>query len=167
MTIAQSLLAEFEAELPTTRRFLERVPDERLAWKPHEKSLSVGQLALHIAQLPKGVLAMALPDQGTPPDFARGFDPPPSTRAVLAALEASAAFVRATLPSIDDARMAKHFVIAMNGRTLLDVPRVQFLRSILLNHWYHHRGQLGVYLRLLGAKVPSSYGPSGDESPFS
>jgi uncharacterized damage-inducible protein DinB len=85
---------------------------------------------------------------------------------VFETLEASATFVRQTLPTIDDRRMRDNFQIVLDGRTLMSLPRASFLRSIMLNHWYHHRGQLGVYLRLLGAVVPSSYGPSGDESPF-
>jgi uncharacterized damage-inducible protein DinB len=163
--IAAALLAEFEQELGTTRRFLERVPDDRLTWRPHEKSMSVGQLALHIAQTPEGVLRLSEPDEAAPPDFSQGRPQPATLREVLEALDKSAAFVRQTLPTIDDARMQETFQVVQNGKTLLSLPRAAFLRSILLNHWYHHRGQLGVYLRLLGVAVPSSYGPSGDEAP--
>ena len=130
--VAGGLLAEFEAELATTRKFLERVPAGKLDWRPHEKSMTVGQLALHVAQVPLGVLGMATRDEAPPPNFAKGREQPRTAGEVLEALDRSAAF----------------------------------LRSIMLNHWYHHRGQLGVYLRLLGASVPASYGPSGDESPF-
>lgn len=162
MTIAQTLLQEFEQELGTTRKFLERVPADKLAWKPHEKSMTAGQLALHIAQTPQGVLTMATQDQAAPPNL--GDRPQPRTpREVLEALDESADVVRRTLPTIDDDRMRATFTIAQDGRTLLSLPRAAFLRSIMLNHWYHHRGQLGVYLRLLGAAVPSSYGPSGDD----
>jgi uncharacterized damage-inducible protein DinB len=163
--IATSLLAEFEQELRTTRRFLQRVPEERLTWQPHEKSMSVGQLALHIGQSPEGVLRLSHPDEAAPPDFSKGRPQPATVREVLNALEQSAAFVRQTLPGIDDARMRETFRIVQNGKTILSLPRAAFLRSIMLNHWYHHRGQLGVYLRLLGEAVPSSYGPSGDEPP--
>jgi uncharacterized damage-inducible protein DinB len=165
-SIAQAMLDEFERELATTRKFLERVPDERLTWRPHEKSMTAGQLALHIATVPSGVLKLSLPDEAVPPDFRAGFRQPETLREVLTALDDSAVFVRQTLPTIDDRRMRKLFTIVQNGRTLMSLPRVDFLRAIMLNHWYHHRGQLGVYLRLLGAAVPSSYGPSGDESPF-
>jgi len=85
---------------------------------------------------------------------------------VLEALDQCAAHLRNTLPTMSDARMRETFTVARNGTTILSMPRAAFLRSIMLNHWYHHRGQLGVYLRLLGTKVPSSYGPSGDESSF-
>jgi uncharacterized damage-inducible protein DinB len=163
--IATALLAEFEQELRTTRRFLARVPEERLTWRPHEKSMTVGQLALHIAQTPEGVLRLSEPDEAAPPDFSKGRPEPATLREVLSALDESAAFVRKTLPMIDDERMHETFRVVQNGNTLLSLPRAAFLRSVMLNHWYHHRGQLGVYLRLLDVSVPSSYGPSGDEAP--
>jgi uncharacterized damage-inducible protein DinB len=165
--IAQALLSEFERELGTTRKFLERVPEERLTWRPHEKSMTAGQLALHIATVPSGVLELALPDESSPPDFSAGMPQPATVREVLDALDQSAAQVRQTLPTIDDCRMRETFKVVKDGRTLLSMPRADFLRSIMLNHWYHHRGQFGVYLRLLGSAVPSSYGPSGDEQVLS
>ena len=165
-TIAQAILDEFERELITTRTFIERIPDERLTWRPHEKSMTAGQLALHIAQTLEGVVSFALPDEATAPDFSGERPQPASVREVLEALESGAAYVRQTLPAWDDERMRAAFTILRDGRTLMSVPRALFLRNILLNHVYHHRGQLGVYLRLVGAKVPPSYGPSGDESPF-
>lgn len=164
--IAQSLLVEFEREVRTTRKFLERVPEDRLPWRPHEKSMTVGQLALHIASVPAGVLRMAATDQAPAPNFGGGPPQPTALREVLDTLERSAAYVGEALPALDDHRMRSTFSVVRDGRTLVSVPRAEFLRSIMLNHWYHHRGQLGVYLRLLGAAVPSSYGPSGDESPF-
>lgn len=163
--IATSLLAEFEQELGTTKKFLQRVPEKQLAWRPHEKSMTVGQLALHIAQTPAGVLRLSQPDDASPPDFSAGRPQPARLSEVLDALEQSAAYLRQTLPTIDNSRMNATFQVVQGGRTLLTLPRVAFLRNIMLNHWYHHRGQLGVYLRLLGVAVPSSYGPSGDEMP--
>jgi uncharacterized damage-inducible protein DinB len=166
MTIAQTLLEEFEQELGTTRKFLERVPEDKLSWRPHPKSMSAGQLALHIAETPAGVLDLAAQDVAAPPDFSGGRQEAKSVREVLEALDQCAAHLRNTLPTMSDARMRETFTVARNGTTILSMPRAAFLRSIMLNHWYHHRGQLGVYLRLLGTKVPSSYGPSGDESSF-
>lgn len=163
--IARALLEEFERELGTTRRFLERLPEDGLTWRPHEKSMSAGQLALHIANAPGGVLNLAFVDEATAPDFSAPRPQPKNLREVLDALEARATFVRQTLPTIDDERMGQTFKVVQAGRTLVSVPRHVFLRSTMLNHWYHHRGQLGVYLRLLGAQVPASYGPSGDELP--
>ena len=163
--ISASLLAEFEQELGATRKFLERVPEERLTWRVHEKSMTVGQLALHIAQIPEGVLRFSEPDESPVPDMSRERPQPTSLREVLDALNQSAAYVRQTLPSIDDARMRETFRVTRGGSVAMTLPRAAFLRSVMLNHWYHHRGQLGVYLRLLGVSVPSSYGPSGDEMP--
>ncbi len=163
--IATSLLAEFEQELATTKRFLDRVPQDQLTWRPHEKSMTVGQLALHIAQTPEGVLRLAQPDEAAPPDFSAGRPQPATLREVLDALDHTAAYLRQTLPTLDNSRMLATFRVVQDGRTLMSLPRVAFLRSIMLNHWYHHRGQFGVYLRLLDVAVPSSYGPSGDELP--
>ena len=165
-TIARAMLDEFERELPTTRTFIERVPADRLTWRPHEKSMTAGQLALHIAQTHEGVVRFALPDEATAPEFGAERPQPASVREMLESLESGAAYVRQTLLTLDDARMRANFTIFRDGRTLMSMPRALFLRNILLNHVYHHRGQLGVYLRLVGAKVPPSYGPSGDESPF-
>jgi len=162
-TIAPAMLDEFERELPTTKKFLERLPDDRLTWRPHEKSMTAGQLALHIAQSPEGVLNLSLADEAAPPDFGAGPPQPQTRREVLDALDRSVECVRRMLPAIDDDRMRSTFRVVREGETLLAMPRADFLRAILLNHWYHHRGQFGVYLRLVGAKVPSSYGPSGDE----
>ncbi len=165
MSVAEAFLAEFEPELATTRRFLERLPEDQLNWKPHEKSMTAGQLALHIAQTPLNVLRMAQQDEVPVPNFAGGMPQPANRAEVLKALDESAEFVRRELPRINDARMQATWQAVSNGKAVLTVPRAAFLRSILLNHWYHHRGQFGVYLRLLDVKVPSSYGPSGDEAP--
>jgi uncharacterized damage-inducible protein DinB len=164
-TIATAMLAEFEQELATTRRFLERVPEDKLGWRPHEKSMTAGELSLHIAESPEGVVQLCEPDEAEAPNFSGGRPQPISLREVLEALDRSAAYVGEKLPTINDARMQETFHFTQGGKPLVAMPRVAFLRSILLNHWYHHRGQLGVYLRLLGASVPSSYGPSGDETP--
>jgi uncharacterized damage-inducible protein DinB len=164
-TIADSLLAEFENEVRTTRKFLERVPESHLTWKPHEKSMTAGQLALHIAEVPAGVLEAALQDEMAPPQFGDRRQPA-SLGDILDALDHSVDYVRRTLPTIDDDRMRAIFKVVENGRTLMSLVRAEFLRSIMLNHWYHHRGQLGVYLRLRGVAVPASYGPSADETPF-
>jgi len=165
MSIAETLLTEFEQECETTRRFLERVPEKKLSWKPHEKSMSAGQLALHIAKSPGGIVQMALQDKAPVPDFKAPREEPNNVQEVLDALDESIATVRELLPTIDDAQMFETWTAVLGDQEILSMPRVGFLRAIMLNHWYHHRGQLGVYLRLLGAKVPVSYGPSGDELP--
>ncbi|MBL8827408.1 MAG: DinB family protein [Planctomycetaceae bacterium] len=165
MTIAETFLTEFEQETPTTRKFLERLPGDKLAWKPHEKSMSAGQLALHIAKSPGQVAQMALVDEAPPPDFKTPVPAPQSVAEILQALDDSVAKVRSVLSQLSDGQMNAPWRMAFNGQVLLSMPRAALIRSILLNHVYHHRGQFGVYLRLLGAKVPSSYGPSGDEAP--
>lgn len=163
MSLAQSMLAEFEGQAPITRKFLERLPEDKLGWKPHDKSMSAGQLALHIAQVPGGVVSLALQNPASVPGF--GAPEPATVQEVLNAFDESIAAVRSALPQFDDSRMQEIWRLNMGGSELLAVPRGQFLRDIMLNHWYQHRGQFSVYLRLLGVPVPSSYGPSADEQP--
>lgn len=163
MSIAQALLAEFEHEAGITRKFLERVPENQMTWKCHEKSNTIGQLAMHIATVPFGVLGMGLKDQSELPKFGGGWVQPTTVKELTDALDKSIAFVRAELPKIDDARMQQLWQGLREGKPAMSMPRAAFLRFVLMNHWIQHRGQLGVYLRLVGAKVPSSYGPSGDE----
>ena len=164
-SVALALLAEFEQELVATRKFLERVPESQLTWRPHAKSMTAGQLALHIARIPGGVLRMTETDQAPVPDASAERPQPATVREVLGVLDQGCKYVRERLSAISDTRMHETFRIMGGEAALMTLPRVAFLRSIMLNHWYHHRGQLGVYLRLLGATVPSSYGPSGDEMP--
>ena len=165
MSIAQSFLAEFEQEAKTTRKFLERVPADKLAWKPHEKSMTAGQLALHIAAAPALTINMACEDCVPVPDGGAPNSQPGSVEEILRAWDDSIETVKRLLPTLDDARMQGTWSVHQDGRVIHSIPRMAFVRSILLNHFYQHRGQLGVYLRLLGAKVPSSYGPSADEMP--
>ena len=163
MSIAQAFLSEFEQEVKTTRKFLERLPEDKLAWKPHEKSHTAGELGLHIARVPGGVVMAATQDQSILPDFTKLWQQPKTVQEILGSLDHSIETVRRELPRIEDSRMHQVWSGLSDGKVVFSMPRVVFLRTILLNHWIQHRGQLGVYLRLLGAKVPSSYGPSGDE----
>jgi len=160
--IAEGMLDEFERELLTTRKFLVRLPGDKLSWRPHPKSMSAGQLGYHIAETPALALRFALQERGSPPDFSVR-EEAKKVSELLTLLDDSGAYVRATLPTIDDARMRAIFKIDMADGSSIELPRQRFLRSIMFNHWYHHRGQIGVYLRLLHVPVPSSYGPSGDE----
>jgi uncharacterized damage-inducible protein DinB len=164
MTIAQTLLAELEQEAQTTRRVLERIPQAHLPWKPHPKSMSLGQLALHVATVPGNVAELGMQDTAQPPPFVQ---PEAATTAELGpALTDTVAKARRLLAGVDDARMAQIWRLTNDGRELMAMPRAAFLRGIMLNHWYHHRGQLLVYLRLLNLSVPSVYGPTADENPF-
>jgi uncharacterized damage-inducible protein DinB len=164
MTIIDGLLAELEQEAATTRRVLERIPQEHLSWRPHPKSMSLGQLALHVATVPGLVAEIAAVDIAAPNSFNQ---PEAATAAELVpALVESVAKAKRTLGTYDDAKMAATWRLQKGGREVLTMPRVAFVRAIMLNHWYHHRGQLLVYLRLLNLPVPSVYGPTADENPF-
>jgi uncharacterized damage-inducible protein DinB len=163
MSIAQAMLGEFEHECKTTRKFLERVPQDKLLWKPHPKSHTAGELASHIAMLPELVTRFVLADESPIPDTAALFKQPATVQEVLVSHEKTAEVVRKILPTLDDARLMTNWSATVDGKPVMTIPKVTVLRVFMLNHWVHHRGQLGVYLRLLGAKVPASYGPSGDE----
>jgi uncharacterized damage-inducible protein DinB len=164
MRLADSLLMEFDQEAQTTKRVLERIPDDKLTWKPHPTSFSLGQLALHIATGPGQIAAAASQDTAEAPSFVQA--EAKSRQEVLEAFSKSMASARSALKSMDDARLLSEWTLTKNGKTLMAVPRIGFLRSILMNHSYHHRGQLSVYLRMLNVPVPSIYGPSGDENPL-
>jgi uncharacterized damage-inducible protein DinB len=164
MSLSQSLLDEFEEQMPITRRFLERLPDDKLRWKPHEKSMTAGQLALHIARVPGSVCRAAQKNPAPVPNFAP--EPQPASRQeILATFEESVATVRSLLPQFDDRAMAETWRLVAGGKEVLAMPRGKFLRDIMLNHCYQHRGQFSVYLRILNVPVPASWGPSADESP--
>lgn len=163
MSIAQAMLAEFEHEAEITRKFIERVPPDKLTWKAHEKSHTIGALARHIAIVPGNVIRAVQTDESPLPDFETLFQQPASLEEILAAHDHSIQTVTSLLPALDDARLATNWSGIRDGKILVTMPKGIFLRLIMLNHWIQHRGQLGVYLRLTGAKVPASYGPSGDE----
>jgi uncharacterized damage-inducible protein DinB len=163
MSIAYAMLGEFEFEAKITRKFLERIPQDKLMWRPHEKSHTAGALGLHIANTPGGVIRSALLDESPLPDFAALFKQPATVAEILAGHEKSIETVREILPTLDDARLMTNWSAIKDGKPIMTLPKVMFIRSIMLNHWIQHRGQLCVYLRLTGAKVPASYGPSGDE----
>jgi uncharacterized damage-inducible protein DinB len=165
MQVIDGLLAELEQEAETTRRVLERIPQAHLSWKPHPKSMSLGQLALHVATVPGNVAEFAAQDTvPEPPNFTQ---PEAATAAELVpSLTESVARARRVLGGFDDAKMAATWRLKNGDRELMAMPRVAFVRAVMLNHWYHHRGQLLVYLRLLNQSVPSVYGPTADENPF-
>ena len=165
MKIIDGLLAELEQESQTTRRVLERIPQEHLSWRPHPRSMSLGQLALHVATVPGNVAELAARDTiPEPPTFVQ---PEAATASELVpTLAESVAKAKRVLGDFDDARMGAVWRLQSGGRDLLSMPRVAVVRAIMLNHWYHHRGQLLVYLRMLNQSVPSVYGPTADENPF-
>jgi uncharacterized damage-inducible protein DinB len=164
MALADSFLQEMDQEAQTTKRVLDRVPADRLAWRPHPKSFSLGQLALHIASVPASVTAAAGPDTFEAPGFSQA--EPRNRQEILDTFGASLQSARENLKKMDDSCLCSTWTLTRNGKPLMTVPRVAFLRSVLMNHLYHHRGQLSVYLRMLEVPVPSIYGPSADENPF-
>ena len=162
--IARSILAEFESQAAITRRFLERLPEEKLTWKPHPKSMTAGQLAYHLATVPAEVLRLVQKNPAQAPDGFT-FPQPGSGKETLRMLDESIAAVRELLAPMDDAMMQEMWRLMGGGTVLLAQPRVAFLRDVMLSHWYQHRGQFSVYLRLLEVPVPASFGPSADEAP--
>jgi uncharacterized damage-inducible protein DinB len=165
MSIAQSLLAEFEIQAPITRRFLERLPEDKLTWKPHEKSMTAGQLAYHLAFTPGGVIRFVQNNPAQAPEFAN-FPQPASRQEVLKLMDDNVATVRELLPKLTDAQMNETWRLVAGDREVLAQPRGLFVRDIMFSHWYQHRGQFCVYLRILGVPVPASWGPSADEPPL-
>ena len=165
MSFAETILAEFEAQSPITRKFLERLPENRLTWKPHEKSLTAGQLALHIASVPGSVVRLVQKGSAPAPDFDAMMKQPASVREILDAHDNSAIAVRSILPQFDDSAVQENCRLFQGDTEVLAVPRTFFLRDIMLNHVYQHRGQFSVYLRVLNVPVPASWGPSADERP--
>lgn len=159
------LFAELEQEAATTRRVLERIPQAHLTWKPHAKSMSLGQLARHVATVPGSVAELAAEDiVPDPPVFS--YPEAATTAELIPLLAESVARAKQALAGFDDAKMAATWRLQRDGRDVMAMPRAAFVRAIMLNHWYHHRGQLLVYLRLLDQSVPPVYGPTADESPF-
>jgi uncharacterized damage-inducible protein DinB len=165
MPTIREFLDELEQEAPPTRRALERVPVGKLTWKPHPKSLSLGQLAMHVATIPA-----RLAEASMLPAFDANFVVPrpeaASMEELLAAHDESLAQARQILGGMDDAALATSWRMVLGTKELASMPRGQFLRAVLFNHWYHHRGQLTVYLLQTGALVPAIYGASADETPF-
>jgi uncharacterized damage-inducible protein DinB len=165
LSLTNALLQEIDQEAATTRRVLERVPTDKLTWKPHAKSMSLGSLAFHLASAPGRIAEWGLVDSlefpggGTPPE-------PASTAAILAAHDESVRKVKAAVTTIGDAGLPKDWQATKNGVAFLKMPKAALIRAIVMNHAVHHRGQLSVYLRLLDVPVPSIYGPSADENPF-
>src|SRR5881392_1863768 len=130
MTIAKSLLAEFEIQAPITRRFLERLPEDKLTWKPHEKSMSAGQLAYHLAFVPGGIVRFVQNNPAQAPDFAN-FPQPATRQEILKRFDEGIAAVRELLPKLDDARMNETWRMVAGGREVLAQPRAQFLRDVM------------------------------------
>ena len=161
-----ALIEELDAEVPATRRVLERLPAAKFGWRPHPKSLTAGQLAQHVASIP-GAVARLMQLDGV--DLAtRPIEYPAAetTPQLLATLEASVAAQREMLASLDPARGNGIWRMSFGEHQVFALPRLRVIRAMAFNHWYHHRGELLVYLRLMDVAVPAVYGKSADEVPF-
>jgi uncharacterized damage-inducible protein DinB len=162
MTIPELFLQEFDAEMPGTRSLLERVPETSFSWKPHEKSMTLGRLASHIADLPARCTTIITTDELVRPV---GFTPwaAASTADLLEHFDAATSGARASLAALRDDQLSVVWSIKMGDRTLASLPRVMALRRVFMDHIIHHRAQLGVFLRLLDVPIPGMYGASADD----
>lgn len=166
MPISQALLPEFDQEMVHTRKSLERVPDDKLAWKPHEKSMTMGLLATHVAEIPGwGAVAIQQDSFDVAPPGSPPYQPPAvNSRAdILEIFDKNIAAARAAIAGAADEQWMKPWTLLSGGNAIFTMPRIAVLRGMIMNHMIHHRAQLGVYLRLNDVPVPSIYGPSADE----
>jgi uncharacterized damage-inducible protein DinB len=162
MALADALLPEFDREISITRRLLERVPDDRLRWQPHPKSMSLGGLATHLSNLPWwGEMTLTQSEFDT-----AGIDrqaDATSRSQLLETFDRNASATRAALSGRSDAELMAPWALKNGSQTIFSMPKAAVWRSFVLSHLVHHRGQMSVYLRLLDVPVPSIYGPSADE----
>jgi uncharacterized damage-inducible protein DinB len=162
MSIAQTLLPEFDQEMKSTRKLLECVPDGKFDYKPHERSMTLGRLAGHIGEMPSyviGTLTMEWLDfTGNEKPFA-----PATRQELLDAFDAYTVQARELLSKATDEELAKVWTLTYKGQQVFSMPRAAVLRTMVLSHLIHHRGQLGVYLRMNNVEFPGMYGPSADE----
>ena len=165
MAMRDALLPEFDHEMATTRRLLERVPEAEFAWKPHDKSMALGQLAGHVANLPQWcslMLDATVFDLDSMPSDPRP-KLPESRAALVAEFDAKVGRAREQLARTTDPDLMTPWTLKKGGHEIFTLPRVSAIRSFVMNHLIHHRGQLSVYLRLRDVPVPPIYGPTADE----
>ena len=165
MSIAESMLPEFDHEAATTRLLLERVPDGKADWKPHEKSMSLGQLVIHIATLPQWApVTLKQTEFDTNPPGGNAYSPPPfeSLAQTLKTYDEGVAVARAMLAATTDGEFMVPWTLKKGGQAMFSMPRAGVFRTFILNHAVHHRGQLSVYLRLCDVPLPTIYGPTAD-----
>ena len=166
MSMAQGMLAQYKQEAAGTRKMLERVPFEKADWAPHEKSMALGRLAAHIAEMQAWGASILTDDEfDMAPTDGEPYKSPvfESTEQLLAAFDEGAAAIEAALPDVSDEALMEHWSLKSGGEEIFGGPRGQFFGMLTINHIIHHRGQLSVYLRLCDVAVPGMYGPSADE----
>jgi uncharacterized damage-inducible protein DinB len=160
------MLDELRQESATTRRILDRIPADRLSWKPCEKSLTVGQIAFHLAAIPGVFAKLLVPDTFDVPKDAFTFAHPATKDEILSTFDTGIKAAQEFLAGLTDEQARGLWTTRSEGRTMMQLPRGNAVRMLMLNHSVHHRGQLSIYLREMGVAVPAIYGPSGDENPF-
>ena len=165
MRLIDHMLMEFDREASTTRKLLERLPDQSLAFRPHPKSMTLQELSWHLATIPAMVASGVLLD-GMDLATRAKVAAPGTGAAIVEAFAANCAAAKGAMNQLDDAKALGLWSLSAGGMKIVEMPRIAFLRNILLNHSVHHRGQLSVYLRLLDVPIPSIYGPTADENPF-
>lgn len=166
MPMRDALLPEFDQEMATTRKFLERVPEDKATWKPHEKSMPMGRLAAHVAELPGWAATTITQDSlDINPPGGPGFTAAQMTsrKQLLELFDKSVASARAAIAGVSDEELMKPWTLLNGGQKIFSLPKAAILRTFAFSHVIHHRAQLGVYLRLNDVPVPSTYGPSADE----
>jgi uncharacterized damage-inducible protein DinB len=166
MPLVDALLPEFDHEMTTTRKALERVPEDRFDWKPHAKSFSLGALATHLANLPTWGTETLTRSEIDLPAVPPAPGTLPSKTELIAAFDRNVAAARAAMTGKTDAELQAIWSLKRGGKTLFSMPKTAVMRSFVLSHMIHHRAQLGVYLRLLDVPVPATYGPTADEPSF-
>lgn len=164
--LTRPLISELEQEAATTRRVIERLPADRLDFQPHPKAMTLGQLALHVARIPGTFARMGRQDGLDVATANFQNDSPADVEEVRTTLEASVTDALAFLGELDEEKATGLWRLHHGERDLMTLPRLALVRTLMLNHWYHHRGQIVTYLRILGVAVPSVYGPTADENPF-
>jgi uncharacterized damage-inducible protein DinB len=163
-SLKQLALGDINRELGTTRKLLERVPEAHLDWKPHEKSMTLGGLALHVATIPFWLTRVLSADHFDLATATRN-PPPTSVQEILDAFEDRVAAMRQALDAADDAALTQPWQLRRGEQVLQTMPRLAVIRTMALSHMIHHRAQLSVYLRMLDVPLPAMYGPSADEQP--
>jgi uncharacterized damage-inducible protein DinB len=165
MTISETLLPEFDQEMAGTRAILECVPEDKFGWKPHEKSMTLGRLASHVAEMPQWAAYTINQEKleltpGTKPFNAA------TKSELMDAFTSNVSDARAAIAGVTDEQLGKIWSLVYGGHTVLSMPRAGVLRTMVMSHMIHHRGQLGVYLRLNDIPIPGMYGPSADAKAF-
>ncbi|MEO6325998.1 MAG: DinB family protein [Thermoanaerobaculia bacterium] len=167
MRMIDPMIMEFDRECATSLKLLERVPADKFDWAPHAKSMTLGKLANHVATLPGWIGSSLLGEGFDFGDGKAGTPPTPTTTAELvAAFQTSVTEAKKAMAQLDDEKAMGQWTLSGNGKAFFSMPRIALVRTILINHSIHHRGQLSVYLRLLDVPLPSIYGPTADENPF-